>query len=101
MSTSDDKRSASSQFGRMARLVRLLVNGERLSAHDAAAALECHQDRTRGLLRVLHEAALVYVVRWSHRDSGPWFPVYEWCGEEPRTDAPRPGRSHNLEVSHG
>lgn len=89
------KTRSPTQFARMAQVVRLLVNGERLSAAGAAERLDCHSDRTRGILRHIHEAALAHVVDWErHGAAGPYAPVYAWCAECPLDDAPRPKTKH-------
>lgn len=78
------------QFERMAQLVRWFLSGRQLSRVDAAAALSCDPARTRTYLAALHDAALVHVARWDRMHVGPWYPVYAWCAEAPKADAPRP-----------
>lgn len=84
-------------------LVRLLLDGDQITATDAAAKLSCSVDHTRSAFVALHDSTLVRIVRWQRlSQAGPWFAVYAWCGTQFREDEPYPRKSaSSKEVCHG
>lgn len=92
-----------SQAHVQAYLVRLLLDGEQLSASDAASKLGCSVSHTRSAFVALHDSMLAHVVRWQRLiPAGPWVAVYAWCGLQFREDVPYPRMSASpKEVSHG